>query len=447
MYPPPSSELTVEQQSEQKSIQNNNNNNQKAYQQGSNNQNRKRNQMFSTSVNSVANNPQNVPIGVQNRRKNYNTLPKVKLNVPQSRASSTENLSGHQQQQQPQQQQQQQLTLNINGGPIQSESPTSPSYSMDYLYQLRCHMTPAGQNLSPIHYESPRFQLQQQRIGEHNFFNGQNNGKDGRFFNNFHQHHQQAYHPNNNYHNNNRNHQYMGKKNQWNWNQQHAKKINNNNNNTKQTNNNPTTTTTTTTTTDNKPVTISVTDSNHTAATTTRAIVNNNKNKPQPPSNTTYQKHYQNHENLTFIRTSESSHSVKNSRSPTPSPKSESPPTTADRDGSSSTIFSLETTPPLIESPNLTGYDSDSSHSSYRPEYFYYRNPIHQSYQLVDPTTYNLHDINEDPRGFGMYSSHQNLLMWNQHHAAGNGVYPNCDFAGMRFNSVSADNVNQPKKR
>lgn len=446
MYPPPSSELTVEQQSEQKSIQNNNNNNQKAYQQGTNNQNRKRNQMFSTSVNSVTintNNPQNIPIGVQNRRKNYNTLPKVKLNIPQSRASSTENLSGHQQ---PQQQQQQQLTLNINGGPIQSESPTSPSYSMDYLYQLRCHMTPAGQNLSPIHYESPRFQLQQQRIGEHNFFNGQNNGKDGRFFNNFHQHHQTAYHPNNNYHNNNRNHQYMGKKNQWNWNQQHAKKINNNNNNTKQTNNNATapTTTTTTTTTDNKPVTINVTDSNQTA-TTTRAIVNNNKNKPT--STNTYQKHFQNHENLTFIRTSESSRSVKNSRSPTPSPKSESPPTTADRDGSSSTIFSLETTPPLIESPNLTGYDSDSSHSSYRPEYFYYRNPIHQSYQLVDPTTYNLHDINEDPRGFGMYSSHQNLLMWNQHHAGGNGVYQNCDFAGMRFNSVSADNVNQPKKR
>lgn len=435
MYPPPSSELSVEQQSEQKSIQNNNNNNQKAYQQ-MNNQNRKRNQIYSPSTNNPAQNPG------QNRRKVYNhTFPKVKLNIPQTRASSTENLSVNQQQQQ---QHQQQLTLNINGGPIQSESPTSPSYSMDYLYQVRCHMTPAGQSLSPINYESPRYQLQQQqqRIGEHNFFNGQNNGKDGRFFNNFHQQHQNnqgggggggSYHQNNNYHNHNRNHQNMGKKNQWNWNQQHAKKNNNNNNNnnSKQMNNNSTTTTTN----DNKSVTINVTN----ATTTTTTSTNINK---------TYQPNFQNHENLTFIRTSDGSRSIKNSRSPTPSPKSESPPIISD--GSSSTIFSLETTPPLIDSPNLTGYDSDSSHSSYRPEYFYYRNPIHQSYQLVDPTTYNLHDINEDPRsGYGMYSSHQNLLMWNQPYAGSNGgIYQNCDFGGgMRFNSVSADNVNQPKKR
>lgn len=143
-------------------------------------------------------------------------------------------------------------------------------------------------------------------------------------------------------------------------------------------------------------------------------------------------RNHQSYRNLRYVLTDSGSF-IGNSRSPTPSPKSESPslckvpnsqnlnsvPLSA-ADQGALTMASL----PLVEvpapNPSLNGYESDSSHSSYRQNEFEFRSKnrtVHAPYHMGEMTslinlpTYSDEDLLKSQATY--YGSHQNLTFWN----------------------------------
>ncbi|XP_037916548.1 homeobox protein 2-like isoform X1 [Hermetia illucens] len=146
----------------------------------------------------------------------------------------------------------------------------------------------------------------------------------------------------------------------------------------------------------------------------------------------------QNLRNLTYVHT-DSGRIIGNSRSPTPSPKSESPSlykapqnlqdcnaAIMQSNGSADQGNSLiATSAPSIDMNNtngaMNGYESDSSHSSYRHNEFAYRPTakamtVSPNFQLGEmPPLINLSALSEDglKNHAHYYGSHQNLTFWN----------------------------------